>query len=86
MNKWMDGWIDWWCRYIVYPHTLSSLDRLHEEVQNVQADRGQYAKLVDKFSQVMLCWYLHDDNDDDDDDNDDDDDDDEIYDGDEISS
>jgi hypothetical protein len=45
------------------PHILSSLDRLHEEVQNVQADRGQYAKLVDKFSQVMLRWYLHDDND-----------------------
>ena len=65
------------------PHILSSLDRLHEEVQNVQADRGQYAKLVDKFSQVMLCWYLHDVNDDDDDDDDDDD---EMYDGDVISS
>ena len=64
MDGWIDRWIDWWCRYIVYP-TLSLLDRLHEEVQNVQADRGQYAKLVDKFSQVMLCWYLHDDNDDD---------------------
>ena len=71
----------------MYTPTLSSLDRLHEEVQNVQADRGQYAKLVDKFSQVMLCWYLHDDDDDDDDDGDDDgddDDDDEMYDGEEM--
>lgn len=81
----MDRWID--DVVTLYTPTLSSLDRLHEEVQNVQADRGQYAKLVDKFSQVMLRWYLHDDDDDDElYDGEEMYDSDEIYDGDEISS